>query len=207
MFLIQGLGRTATTDDVGAIVVAHPKAGAAVRVRDVADVVAGQEVRMGGVTAQGEGETVLGLGFMLMGENSHEVTGRLKGRLDEVKKTLPEDVEVKVVYDRTQLVDQVLDTVRRNLLEGGLLVVAVLFLFLGNLRAGLIVAAAIPLSLLFAFLGMWRFGIAASLLSLGALDFGLVEVVGKVGPGDEVATAGSHVLKAELFKGRIAGGD
>jgi heavy metal efflux system protein len=174
MFLIQGLGRTATTDDVGAVVVARPRPGSAVYVRDVAEVVAGEEVRVGGVTAQGRGETVLGLGFMLVGENSHDVTGRLKDRLAEVKKTLPEDVEVKVVYDRTRLVDQVLDTVRANLFEGGLLVVAVLFVFLGNLRAGLITALAIPLSLLFAFLGMWRFGIAGSLLSLGAIDFGLV---------------------------------
>jgi cobalt-zinc-cadmium resistance protein CzcA len=111
---------------------------------------------------------------MLMGENSHDVTLDLKKRLEEVKTALPPGVEVQAVYDRTELVDHVIDTVRKNLFEGGLLVVAVLFLFLGNLRAAFIVALAIPLSMLFAFSGMLRFGIAASLLSLGAIDFGMV---------------------------------
>src|SRR5205823_10800091 len=95
-------------------------------------------------------------------------------KLEAAKKTLPPDVKVHTAYERTELVDHVIGTVRTNLFEGGLLVIAVLFIFLGNLRAGLIVAAAIPLSMLFAFSGMLRFGIAGSLLSLGALDFGLV---------------------------------
>src|SRR5437667_4744842 len=111
---------------------------------------------------------------MLMGENSHQVTWRLKNKLEEVKRTLPANVKVETVYDRTELVDHLIDTVRTHLFECGRLVIAVLFLFLGNLRAGLIVALAIPLSMLFAFSGMWRFAIAGSLLSLGALDFGLV---------------------------------
>ena len=145
-----------------------------IHVHDIADVQIGHEIRRGAVTADGRGEVVLGLGFMLMGENSHEVTYRLKQKMEEIKATLPSGVEVETVYDRTELVDHVIDTVRGNLLEGGLLVIAVLFLFLGNLRAGLIVALAIPLSMLFAFSGMLRFGIAASLLSLGAIDFGLV---------------------------------
>src|SRR5262249_8374409 len=114
------------------------------------------------------------LGFMTMGENSHEVTWNLKRKLDDIKTTLPRNVKVEGVYDRTELVDFVIDTVRNNLFEGGLLVVAVLFLFLGNLRAAAIVALAIPLSMMFAFSGMLRFGIAASLLSLGALDFGMI---------------------------------
>ena len=126
------------------------------------------------MTAHGRGEAVLGLGFMLMGENSHEVTWALKNKLDEIKPTLPPGVTIQTVYDRTELVDHVIDTVRKNLFEGGLLVIAILFIFLGNLRAGLIVALAIPLSMLFAFSGMLRFGIAASLLSLGAIDFGLI---------------------------------
>jgi cobalt-zinc-cadmium resistance protein CzcA len=117
---------------------------------------------------------VLGLGFMLMGENSRDVTSRLKLRLDEIRKGLPAGIEAAVVYDRTTLVDRVLRTVRTNLLEGALLVIAVLFAFLGNLRAGLIVAAAIPLSMLFAANLMLRFGIAGSLMSLGAIDFGLI---------------------------------
>ena len=120
------------------------------------------------------GEAVLGLGFMLMGKNSHEVTWALKNKLEEIRAILPLGVTIQTVYDRTELVDHVIDTVRKNLFEGGLLVIAVLFLFLGNLRAGLIVALAIPLSMLFAFSGMLRFGIAASLLSLGAIDFGLI---------------------------------
>src|SRR5207245_472781 len=111
---------------------------------------------------------------MLMGENGYTVTNRLKEKFEQVKPTVPADVAVETLYDRTELVNHVIDTVRSNLFEGGLLVVAVLFLFLGNLRAGLIVASAIPLSMLFAFCGMLQFGIAASLLSLGALDFGLV---------------------------------
>jgi cobalt-zinc-cadmium resistance protein CzcA len=126
------------------------------------------------VTADGKGEVVLGLGFMTMGENSHTVTWGMKHKLDEVKATLPPNVQVQPVYDRTELVDHVLRTVRENLFVGGILVVAVLFAFLGKLRAAAIVALAIPLSMLFAFSGMLRWGIAASLLSLGAIDFGLV---------------------------------
>src|SRR5262249_11715365 len=145
-----------------------------VRVGQVADVEQGYEVRRGSMTYQGRGEAVLGLCFMTMGENSKTVTEAIRKKLDEIRPTLPPDVEVEVVYDRTELVDVVIDTVRKNLFEGGLLVIAVLFAFLGNLRAAVVVALAIPLSLLFAFTGMWRFGIAASLLSLGAIDFGMV---------------------------------
>ncbi|HEY1380252.1 MAG TPA: efflux RND transporter permease subunit, partial [Gemmataceae bacterium] len=173
MLLVHGLGRTATVGQIGNIVVtAHD--GVPVRVRDVADVEIGHEVRRGAVTADGNGEVVLGLGFMTMGENSHEVTWGLKRKLDDIRATLPRNVKVETVYDRTELVDHVIRTVRNNLFEGGLLVIAVLFAFLGNLRAAAIVALAIPLSMLFAFSGMWRFGIAASLLSLGAIDFGMV---------------------------------
>ncbi len=171
---VRGLGRASTLDALRDVVVMTPRDGVPVKVGDVAEVRIGGDLRLGSTTAQGKGEVVLGLGFMIMGENSHAFTHALKKRLDEVKPSLPEDVELKAVYDRTELVDQVLDTVRRNLFEGGLLVIAVLFLFLGNLRAGLIVALAIPISMLFAFSGMLRFGIAGSLLSLGAIDFGLI---------------------------------
>ncbi|WP_437899961.1 efflux RND transporter permease subunit [Sorangium sp. So ce124] len=171
--LIQGIGIATRVSDIEDIVVAA-KGGAPIRVRDVARVVEGREIRRGAVTADGQGEVVLGLGFMLMGENSHDVTTRLKARLEEVKKSLPRGVDVAVVYDRTELIDKVLGTVEKNLLEGALLVVAVLFAFLGNLRAGLIVASAIPLSMLFAFDLMLRAGVAGSLMSLGAIDFGLV---------------------------------
>jgi cobalt-zinc-cadmium resistance protein CzcA len=171
--LVQGTGLITTPADVERTVVAAHD-GVPVLVGDVARVVEGREIRRGAVTADGRGEAVLGLGFMLMGENSNDVTRRLRARLDEVRKTLPRGVEVTPVYERTTLVDRVLRTVRTNLIEGAILVVAVLFVFLGNLRAGLIVASAIPLSLLFAFDLMTRAGIAGSLMSLGAIDFGLV---------------------------------
>jgi cobalt-zinc-cadmium resistance protein CzcA len=173
MLLIRGVGRTHSLDEIRNIVVTA-REGVPVHIRDLAEVRTGAGLRMGGVTAQGRGEAVLGLGFLIMNENGHEVTARLKEKLDEVKKNLPPGVRVEPVYQRTDLVEQVIVTVRNNLFEGGLLVVAVLFVFLGNLRAGLVAALAIPLSMLFAFCGMLRFGIAASLLSLGALDFGLV---------------------------------
>lgn len=173
MLLVHGIGRTVNIEQIQNIVI-KSKDGVPIRVRDVADVQIGHEIRRGAVTADGQGEVVYGLGFMLMGENSHEVTNNLKTKMEDIKTTLPPGVEIVTVYDRTELVDHVIDTVQKNLFEGGLLVIAVLFLFLGNLRAGLIVALAIPLSMLFAFSGMLRFGIAASLLSLGAIDFGLV---------------------------------
>ncbi|WP_439627667.1 efflux RND transporter permease subunit [Gemmata sp.] len=171
--LVHGVGRTTTLEQLRGIQVAV-KDGVPVLLGDVSELRIGHEVRRGAVTADGKGEVVLGLGFMTTGENSHEVTWGLKNRLDEVRATLPAGVKVQPVYDRTELVDYVIDTVRANLFEGGLFVVCVLFLFLGNLRAAFIVALAIPLSMLFAFSGMLRFGIAASLLSLGAIDFGMV---------------------------------
>ncbi|MBL9084992.1 MAG: efflux RND transporter permease subunit [Planctomycetales bacterium] len=171
--LVAGIGRTANAEQIRKIVVSS-RDGVPVRVGDVADVEIGAEIRRGAVTADGKGEVVMGLGFMLMGENTHQVTWAMKQRLDEIKATLPANVEVTPVYDRTDLVDHVIHTVQKNLLEGGLLVIAVLFAFLGNIRAACIVALAIPLSMLFAFSGMLRFGIAASLLSLGAVDFGMI---------------------------------
>lgn len=173
MLLVQGLGRTTDIEQLRQIVITA-KDGVPIRVANVAEVVIGHEIRRGAVTANGQGEVVLGLGFMLMGENSHEVTWAMKDKLKSLQGSLPPNVQIKSVYDRTELVDFVIDTVQKNLFEGGLLVIAVLFAFLGNLRAASIVALAIPLSMLFAFTGMYRFGIAASLLSLGAIDFGLV---------------------------------
>ena len=171
--LIQGQGLVSSIGDLEAMVLAHAD-GTPIHLRDVAEVREGHEIRRGAVTAEGKGEAVLGLGFMLMGENSREVTQALEARLAEVRSSLPDEVEVTPVYSRTDLVSKVLETVRNNLLEGALLVIAVLFIFLGNLRAGLIVALAIPLSMLFAFNAMLQFSIAGSLMSLGAIDFGLV---------------------------------
>jgi cobalt-zinc-cadmium resistance protein CzcA len=171
--LIQGRGLVSNVADIESIVVAAVE-GAPIHMRDVASVVEGHEIRRGAVTADGKGEAVLGLGFMLAGENSRALTQRLEARLVEVQSSVPEGVTLEPVYSRTTLVDNVLRTVRNNLLEGALLVIVVLFVFLGDLRAGLIVALAIPLSMLFAFNAMLRFGIAGSLMSLGAIDFGLV---------------------------------
>jgi cobalt-zinc-cadmium resistance protein CzcA len=173
LHMVHGVGRTSTIQEVGGIVVAE-RDGTPIRIRDVADVSEGHEIRRGAVTANGGGEAVLGLGFMLMGENSYEVTQRLKARMKEIEKTLPPEVIIKPVYDRTELVDRVIDTVKKNLFEGAILVITVLFMFLGSFRAGLIVAASIPLSMMFAANGMLRFGITGSLMSLGAIDFGLV---------------------------------
>ncbi len=171
--LIQGIGIVTKPSDIEEIIIAAHE-GIPTRVRDVARVAEGREIRRGAVTADGTGEIVLGLGFMLMGENSHDVAKRLRVRLEEIRKSVPVDVNVVTVYDRTELVDHVLHTVRTNLFEGAALVIAVLFVFLGNLRAGLIVASVIPLSMLFAFDLMLRAGIAGTLMSLGAIDFGLV---------------------------------
>jgi len=171
--LVHGIGLTTNVEEIANIVIAAHD-GTPVRVRDVATVKIDHEIRRGAVTADGKGEAVLGLGFMLMGENSAIVTHALKKKLAEVQEFLPADVTLEVLYDRTELVENVIRTVEHNLMAGALLVIIILLAFLGNLRAGLIVAVAIPLSMLFAGNLMLQAGIAASLLSLGAIDFGLV---------------------------------
>ena len=171
--LVHGIGLATNVDEIAGIVIASHD-GVPVRVRDVAEVKVDHEIRRGAVTGAGKGEIVLGLGFMLMGENSAEVTEGLKNQLANVQKMLPKDVRLEVLYDRTELVDNVIRTVEHNLLAGALLVTAILFAFLGNFRAGLVVAASIPLSMLFAGDLMLQVGISASLLSLGAVDFGLI---------------------------------
>jgi cobalt-zinc-cadmium resistance protein CzcA len=171
--LVHGLGRVSTIEQIENIVLKAHK-GAPVYIKDVADVAIGHEIRRGAVTADGQGEVVLGLGFALMGENSKKVTEGLKKSLNIVRKSLPEDVKVEIVYDRTDLISKVINTVTHNLVYGAILVVLVLFLILGNFRVGLLVAIAIPISMLFAIFGMYEFSIAASLLSMGAIDFGII---------------------------------
>jgi cobalt-zinc-cadmium resistance protein CzcA len=171
--LVHGLGRVDSLEEIGNIVIKSYD-GAPVMVHDVAEVLIGHEIRRGAVTAQGEGEAVLGLGFMLLGENSQEVTTALRERLLLTQKALPEDVKVEVVYDRTELIRQVIDTVKHNLTAGAILVIVVLLAILGSVRAGILVAIAIPIAMLFAVLGMYEMAIAASLLSLGAIDFGIL---------------------------------
>lgn len=172
MTLIRGMGVVESIEQIENIVVASVE-GIPVTVEKIADVVIGHETRRGATTYNGQGEAVLGLGFMITGENPAGVTERLADQLAAANKSLPEGVTAEPVYERTDLVSKVLTTVKHNLLFGAALVVAVLFMFLGNLRAGLIVASAIPLSMLFAFDLMSRVGITGSLMSLGAIDFGL----------------------------------
>jgi len=173
ILLVHGVGLVTTTEQIGGITI-EAREGRPIRIRDIGEVVEGHEIRHGVVTAEGRGEAVLGLGFMLMGENSHDVANRLRERLAEAERSLPEGTEVRVLYDRTQLVDLVIRTVKKNLFEAAILVIAILFLFLGDFRAAIIVALAIPLSMLFAFNLMLRAGIAGTLMSLGAIDFGLI---------------------------------
>lgn len=171
--LVHGLGRVTSKEEIGGIMLASP-GGQPLHVSDVAEVCIDHEIRRGAVTFQGQGEAVLGLGFMLLGENSNQVTQELRARLESAAKALPDDIKVEVVYDRTELVDHVIETVEHNLLMGALFVILVLFVLLGNLRAGLLVALTIPMAMLFAVVGMYEMSIAASLLSLGAVDFGMI---------------------------------
>lgn len=171
--LIHGLGTVSSIDEIENIPITL-REGIPIRISDVAQVMLGHEIRRGAVTINGTGETVLGLGFMLKGENSYLVTKNLAAKVEEIQADLPAGVKIKVVYQRTDLTDAVILTVKENLFYGALLVVAILFWFMGSLRAGLIVALAIPLSMLFAFIEMVQFSIAGSLMSLGAIDFGLI---------------------------------
>ncbi len=170
--LIRGIGIVENVKEIEDIVIATHES-VPIYVRDIADVVIGHETRLGASTYNGQGEAVLGLGFMITGENPAAVTRNLADKLRMVQLSLPESVSVIPVYQRTELVKHVLSTVEHNLFYGAILVVAVLFIFLGNLRAGLIVTSSIPLSMLFAFDLMSRAGITGSLMSLGAIDFGL----------------------------------
>lgn len=171
--LVRTVGRVQTPEDIAGLPI---RFGADVRpilVRDVADVITGFSFRTGAATENGE-ETVLGTAMMLAGENSRFVARRFAARLREIESRLPPGIEIRPQYDRSELVDRTLHTVRTNLFEGAVLVIVVLLLMLGNWRAALIVAAAIPLSFLFAVLGMWHYGVSGNLMSLGAIDFGLI---------------------------------
>jgi len=172
--LIRGEALATRVSDLARIVVAHGSGGVPIYIADVATVQEGSALRIGAATAMGKGETVIGMVQMLAGENAQRVVERVKARIREIEATLPPGVSIEPYYDRTLFVSKVMQTVRNNLLEGGLLVIAVLFLFLGDLRAGLIVASAIPLSMLMAFTGMMHVGLSGNLMSLGAIDFGLL---------------------------------
>ena len=170
---IRAVSRVESVEDIANLPL---KFGAGVKpllVKDVADVNIGTKFRTGAATLDGH-ETVIGTTMMLAGENSREVAERVKARIAEIQSKLPEGVEIQIQYDRSQLIDRTVHTVKTNLFEGAVLVVGVLLALLGNWRAALIVASAIPLSFLFALTGMARFGISGNLMSLGAVDFGLI---------------------------------
>ena len=160
--------------DIERVIVRSPAGGVPVLIRDVGTVRIGALPRQGAATRDGRGEAVTGMVMMVRGENSRRVVTAAKDKLEQVRRSLPPGVELEILYDRSDLIARTLDTVLHNLAEGGLLVVAVLLVLLGNVRAGLIVSLAIPLSMLFAANLMWAVGVPASLMSLGAIDFGLV---------------------------------
>ena len=171
-FLVRVPGQLANLEAIGNIVLDR-RDGVPIRVRDVAGVGEGKELRTGAATQNGH-EVVVGTAFMLFGANSREVSQAAAAKLDAANASLPAGVHAKAVYDRTALVDRTIGTVSKNLIEGALLVVVVLFLLLGNVRASLITAAVIPLAMLFTIIGMVRGGVSGNLMSLGALDFGLI---------------------------------
>jgi cobalt-zinc-cadmium resistance protein CzcA len=172
--VIRGSGLIESLEDVGDIVLRTSEDGTPLYTRDVAALHFAPMVRQGVVTRDGRGEAVVGIVMMLIGENSRVVVDRVTEKVETLRASLPPGVTIDTFYDRTDLVRRTISTVQTNLLEGGLLVVAVLLLMLGNLRGGLIVASAIPLSMLFAFIGMVRADVSGNLMSLGAIDFGLI---------------------------------
>lgn len=172
-YYIRGIGVVKNLEDVASITVKTVD-GIPVKVGDVAKVQLGHATRFGAVTRNGEGEVVAGIAIMLKGENFQEVSKNVKERINQIQKSLPEGVVIEPFIDRTNLVDRVEGTIARNLIEGGLIVIFVLVIFLGNWRAGLVVASVIPLSMLFAFGMMKTFGIDGNLMSLGAIDFGMI---------------------------------
>ena len=214
-YVIRGEGLVERISDIDNIVVSAAEDGTPVYIRNLGQTVFAPQVRQGAVTRDGNGETVTGVVMMLMGENSRVVAARVRDALEGIKGSLPEGVTVETYYDRTQLVQKTIGTVTKNLIEGGILVIAVLLLLLGNVRGGLIVAAAIPLSMLFAFTGMVEAGLSGNLMSLGAIDFGLIvdgsvvmienivrrlgEAKGSVSREEVVREAGKEVARPIFF--------
>ncbi len=172
--LVRGEALITSLDDIRRIVLKVDERGTPITVDQIARVELAPMIRQGAVTRDGQGEAVVGIVMMLIGENTRTVVQAVKDRINQIERTLPKGVSIDPFYDRTDLIDRTIRTVAKNLIEGGLLVILVLLLLLGNLRAGLIVAAAIPLSMLVAFTGMRLAGLSGNLMSLGAIDFGLI---------------------------------
>jgi cobalt-zinc-cadmium resistance protein CzcA len=172
--ILRGIGQAADLDDLRHTVVRSSARGVPVVLGDVAEVRYGPEVRQGAVSRDASGEVMSGIVMMLRGENGRDVVARVRARVEQINGSLPDGVRLAAYYDQTDLVEGTLHTIRENLLLGGFLVIAILLLFLGNVRAALVVAATIPLSLLFAMIGMRWLGLSANLMSLGAIDFGMI---------------------------------
>jgi cobalt-zinc-cadmium resistance protein CzcA len=172
-YIVRGFGQIRSREDIEDIIVAKLP-DRPVYVRDVAEVRLGRQLRQGAVTQDGNGEVVTGIVMMLRGGNGREVIHEVEAKIEQVNRGLPDGVRVEKFYDQSDLVERTTHTLRTNLLEGGFFVIAVLLLLLGEIRGALIVASVIPLSMLFAFIGMREFGLAANLMSLGAIDFGMV---------------------------------
>jgi cobalt-zinc-cadmium resistance protein CzcA len=173
-YIIRGQALASSLRDLENVVVATRQGGVPVYIRNLGSVQEGSMMRIGAATENGRGETVIGVTMMLAGENANAVVARVKGKIQEIQASLPKGIRIVPFYDRATFVDRVLQTVRHNLTEGGLLVIVVLLLLLGSLRGGLIVALAIPLSMLVAFIGMAVGGVSGNLMSLGAIDFGII---------------------------------
>ncbi len=171
-YLVRAPGQVRSMEDIRNVILGNVQ-GVPIRIRDVAEVSIGRELRTGAATDNGR-EVVLGTVFMLIGQNSRTVSRAVDAKMVEINRSLPEGIHAVTVYDRTVLVDKAINTVKKNLLEGAILVIAILFLFLGNLRAAVITAMVIPLSMLFTFSGMVTYQVSANLMSLGALDFGII---------------------------------
>ena len=173
-YYIRSEGLITSVDDIGNIIVRSNTSGLPLLIRDVATIKLGSAIRYGAMTQNGKSETVGALVMMLKGANSSHVIADVKERIVAIQKTLPEGITIEPFLDRTKLVNNAIETVTQNLAEGALIVIFVLVLLLGNLRAGLVVASVIPLSMLFAVIMMTLFGVSGNLMSLGAIDFGLI---------------------------------
>jgi heavy metal efflux system protein len=171
-YVVRADGRLETADDIGNVIIAN-KSGVPVYLKNVAEVGIGRELRTGSASENGQ-EVVVGTAMMLKGGNSRTVASAVDAKMQDIVKSLPPDITVTTVLDRTKLVNATVSTVAKNLAEGALLVIVVLFLMLGNLRAALITALVIPVTMLLTAIGMQKTGISANLMSLGALDFGLI---------------------------------
>ncbi len=172
-YIIRGFGQIRGTDDLERIIVAR-RGARPIYLRDVATIRLGRQIRQGAVTQDGKGEVVTGIVMMLRGENGREVIRRVEAKIAEINPRLPPGVRIEKFYDQSDLIERTTGTIKENLLEGGFLVIAILLLLLGEIKGALIVASVIPLSMLFAFIGMRAFGLAANLMSLGAIDFGMI---------------------------------